>query len=337
MKTLKLLGLGTLLSGMLFMTSCSKESTLDSNVKSKTTTSTTGGEEETITDPTADLLFLNGLLESLTGNAGIAIRINGEDVIDELGFKEFTSYLPVLTGATTIDVVLANGDVLATTDVVLGENQVFNVVLGVNPVTDVPELDVFELVPGDLEIPTEIEDILAGGAPLTGYLFNVLNLVDVESLGDGEMLLGMDYITTAQEIVSGLVQLPEGELTEMIFGNQALLENIDILSTPLTFEDLVAELAQQGDITEILDLGGVLALVGLDNVVGGLLDAVTDLLDGLLGGILGGGESPLDMVSAGLLDNLPMAPDGVYTVVMIGDVGAQIEIVIIDHNAAGLE
>ncbi|MFT5336794.1 MAG: hypothetical protein ACJAY8_000339 [Sphingobacteriales bacterium] len=337
MKTLKLLGLGTLLSGMLFMTSCSKESTLDNNVKSKTTTSTTGGEENPITGPTADLLFLNGLPEELTLNAGVGIRINGEDIIDELGFKEFTSYLPVLTGETTFDFVLENGDVLTTTDVVLGENQVFNVVLAVNPETELPELDFFELVPGDLEIPAEVEDLLAGGAPVTGYVFNVLNLVDMESLGDGEMILGMDYITTAQEIISGLGQLPEGDVTEMIFGSQAMLENIDILSSPLTFEELIAELVEQGDITDMIELGGFLALIGLDNEVGGLEEEIGGMLDGRLGEVLPAGDNPLDVVSAGLLDNLPMAPNGVYTVVMIGEIGAQIEIVIIDHNAAGLE
>jgi len=337
MKTLKLLGLGVLIGGMAFFTSCDKDSDLDSNIKTKVTKTDDDGDDDNPVEDAANVLFANALpTDLLTVGTSVAIRIDAEEILAGIGFREFSSYLPVNIGEVTVEAVLADGSVLATTNVLLDDNDIINVVLGINPLTQLPELNVQELLPSDLEVPTNIEDVLGiANGDAVGYIFNVLNLTAFDD--DIVPVLGIEYIDGLGEDLGGLIELPSGDLTEMIFGAPGVLENLDLLGSELDFDDLISSLLSEGDVTDLLDLGGVLGLVGLDGLVGGLLDALSGILDGILGGIFGGNDNPLEMLSAGLFDNLPMAPRGIYTIVMVGDIGAEVELMIIDHNAAGLE
>lgn len=323
MKTLNTLGLAVLLSASALFTSCDKES-FDDVVSTANPTS-----EES-------LLGSQALVVNAIGNSSLTdlgININGVALAAGLDYKDLTDYLDLEVGEVILDLVAENGTILASTSYTFEDNELYNIVIlldedGVTPVIKVLGIDPTDFVISDSfgsELGLELGD-------LSTYAVNVVNYtVGVQGQN---LILGLDYIGGGNTAITGLLDLQYGLLSGVFFGSNDILDNIDVLTSSLGIQELLNELnTQSGGVLDVLNLGGVFGIGEI--ITGGSPSGLLGSILGLIDGILGGSNSPLDVLSAELLDGADFLPDHNYTVILTG-AGQTLDFIIIDQTVAGL-
>ncbi len=327
------------------MTSCEKEdirksspvnpTTVDENdVDNDNDTTSVDDNDSTNVEAKNHALFVNAL-EGVVGE--VSINLDGITLLDDLGLREVSEYLPIslegeaLTG--TLEVLDGTGSVIAAKDLNLLDFDVANIILvdGENG----PTIELLDLNLTDFEGGSGGLDLLEGlDLPLGTELFdlNFLNLTDITDVES--LLAGVDLLNADGDLVGGLLELPQGVLSGVLSGNDDILSDLGILGSDLALEDLLTELLSQDGLLNVLELGDVVGLGNISN--GGLLQGVFDLLEDLLGNILGGGSSnPLELLEGGLLEGLNLEPGNDYTAILFGEEGA-LSIIPINQTELGL-
>lgn len=323
MKKLNALGFAVLLSASALFVSCDKES-FDDTIATANPTS-----EESLLGTQA--IVVNAIANNALTDLGI--NINGVAFAAGLDYKDLTDYLELETGELILDLVAENGTILASTSYTFEENELYNIVIlldddGVTPVIRVLSIDPTDFVISDTfgsELGVEVGD-------LSLYAVNVVNYT--VGVQDQNLILGLDYIGVGSTTITGLLDLQYGILSGVFFGSNEVLDNIDLLTSTLAIDDLLTELnTQSGGVLDILALGDAYGIGEI--LTGGSPTGLLGSVLGLIDGILGGNESPLDVLSAELLDGVDFLPGHNYTVILTG-VGQTLDFVIIDQTVAGL-
>jgi hypothetical protein len=323
MKKLNALGFAVLLSASALFTSCDKEAFDD------TIATANPSSEESLLSSQA--IVVNAISNSALTDLGI--NINGVALAAGLDYKDLTDYLDLETGEVILDLVAENGTILASTSYTFEENELYNIVIlldedGVTPVIKVLGIDPTDFVISDTfgsELGLEIGD-------LSTYAVNVVNYtVGVQGQN---LILGLDYVGAGSTTITGLLDLQYGVLSGVFFGSNDVLDNIDLLTSSLGIEDLLDELnTQSGGVLDVLDLGGAFGVGEI--LTGGSPSGLLGSVLGLIDGILGGNNSPLDVLSAELLDGVDFLPGHNYTIILTG-AGQTLDFIIIDQTVAGL-
>lgn len=330
MKKLMRLGLCISIAMLPLLSSCEKENIVKSNNPANPTVDDINDQNQ----EQAQVKFINAIDPSISG--AISIKIGGIDVVEGLPLKEITDFIPINIGELEVEVLGTKNNVLLSTTLTLLEDQVYNVVLSTqaNGLTD---LNLLQNLPANLGLLSDPLGYVLGLNLLPGDLstLNILNLSDIQ---DGNLLMALDMLNADGDIVGGLLEIPSGLLSDPMLLDGDILSNLDLLNSTLPLEDLLGDLALGNDLLEIVDLGTITGLLNLGSVgPGGLLDAITGILDGLLGGILPGlgGDNPLSLLDGDILNQLPLNTPGNYTLIILGD-EQHLDYILVDNALLGI-
>lgn len=328
MKNFKLFGFGLLCMALATFTSCDKES-LDN-----------GSIDETVienpnknNDDSPRVSIVNGIETDVS--ALVSVHINGEELVEGLGFKEITDLLPVELGDISVDILSEDGTILTSSILSLEEHELYNIFLFVGS-DGLPALELLDL---DIENITDISQLVDGlGLDILPEDLFSLSILDLSNLDIDNLLAGVDLLGENGEIVSGILDLENGIISDEILANTDILESLDLLNSDLPLLDLLTTITGgENNPLEILDLGNILAITNLGDATG-LLDIVTDLVTGLLGDILGIGgseDNPLSLLDGDILNGLPLVPGNDYTLVILGDEN-HLDYILVDNTLLGI-
>lgn len=326
---LRLLSLGLAMVGMVFVSSCSKESSIG-NVTQKSKVTTTPNEdnpnEENPDDTNAEEDGNVILVNALTGALGeiINVQVNGVELVRELGVREYTDFLVLETGSNVVDFTTANGDLIVqeVIEIISGENlmMILNYADG-EPVLDLVNFDVNDLAQNTIDFDNVVTEAT-----------NLINVVDLDN-GDN-LVLATELLNSTLENVLTLIALPTDEITAVLLSPLDIVQNADLLGTALSLSQMLEEL-QAGDgsdspldqlnpddITEMLTLEGY----DIETLLGSILE--------LLG--LGGDADPIQVISEQLFDNLPVSQAEIENLLMFEDAEGNVQLMPIDLGDFGL-
>ncbi|MFT5337632.1 MAG: hypothetical protein ACJAY8_000419 [Sphingobacteriales bacterium] len=319
---LRLLSLGLALVGMVFASSCSKESTLENvTQKSKVTTSSSEGTpEDNNAEKEEDGNVI--LVNALTGALGeiINVQVNGVELVRELGVREYTDFLVLETGTNVLDFTTANGDLIM--QEVIEVASLENLMMVLNYADGEPVLDLVKFDANDFAKNTvNINDLVAETT-------NLINVVDLDN-GDN-LVLATELVNSALENSLTLVELPTDEVTAVVLSPIDIVQNVDLLGTALSLSQMAEEL-QAGDgsdspLDELNpdDITDMLTLEDYD--VEKLLGSFMDMLG------LGGDADPIDVISEQLFDNSPMSQREIESLLMFENEDGEIELLSISFD-----
>lgn len=322
MKKLNTLGFVAALAFTFGLTSCDKEGLTDISPVSSTTPS------EILS---SQALVVNAISNSEMTNLGV--NINGVEIAAGLDYKEVTEYLGIETGELLIDVVAEDGTILASTSYNFLDNEIYNIALLAGEDGITPTIKILGVDPGNYIINDSFESELSLANELIDvFAVNVINYtIGTEN---NNLLLGLDYLGGGNTSITGLLDLEHGVLSNVFFGTEDILTNINLLDSDLPLEDLLEELnSRSGGVLDVLDLGGALGIGEILNsgTPAGLLGTVFDLVSG----ILGGDANPVDIIYGALIKTTSMVPGHEYTFLLVGTL-QDLDLVIIDQTVAGL-
>lgn len=323
MKNLNKIGLALAIGVVGLFSSCDKEA-LDNVVPNA---DSSVGE---------DLLQSQALVVNAIANEGftnLGVNINGVALAAGLDYKDISEYLGIETGEAIVDLVAEDGTVLASSSYTFVDEEIYNIVIVLDENGLNPSIQVLGFDPQDFVISDSFGSELGLQAgEITAYAANVINYT--VGFQNENLFLGLDYIGEGATNVTGLLDLQYGILSGVFFGSDEILENIDVLRSTLGLDAVLDQLSQESNgVLDELDLGGV---IGIGEILtggspAGLLGTIQNLIDG----ILGGEASPLDILSANLLDNVDFIPENEYTVLLLGTAD-ELDFIVIDHNEQGL-
>ncbi len=326
MKKIYLIALIFAFTGAGIMTSCTKDQLVElaAEATKPNTVDTTGG------DGKSNILVVN----VLAGNEGTSLDllVNGNSLVEDLGLKEATNYISLDNGKATLQAVSADGKVLASSEFVFNKQEFYNIIItrGADGVS--PEIKVLDMEPLAFVNDGSFADLLnADAVPTELFGINVLDLTN--DLPSDNLLIGMEYLNGANELVPAVMELDKGVLSGVVFGNQDLLKGLDVLNSSVPLETLLADLQKQNPGLDMENLGGATALEGLPdskNLLALLGQAPSVLTD-----LLGGNTNSLVVLYDALFGEAVMKPAHHYTMVLFGDENNP-QYKLIDQTLAGL-
>jgi len=317
------------IASMLSLTACQKE-----DVK----TSSPALEQD---DSGSSAKIINAI--DLQAVGAVSVYINGEELLSSLGLGEIGILeLPSLVQDVKLDVFTENGTLLVTSVVEVLDSKLLNLVLHLNE-GGLPDLSILQIDPADL---LSGSDLLGSGLGLDGLLPKDLfgiNILDLSSLDVDNLLMELNLLNGDGDIVGGLLEIPEGILSGTILGNSTILQELTLLESTKSLEDLLSDLTGTGSVLDVLNLGDILGFSNIGGSPGNLLaleSLFSGLFDGLLGDLLGplfgggGSDNPLSVLENLDLSSLDLTAGHLYTLVITGD-EINLKIMLIDNNLLG--
>lgn len=280
----------------------------------------------------AQVKIINAIDSEVSG--AISIKLGGVDILNDLPLMGVSDLIPLDAGEFNLEVLSADNSVLISSKLILVEKQVYNIVIG-SSADGLPSLDVLESLPvtGALSDPLG----LVLGLNLLPEDLSTLEILNLSDVNAENILLALDYIDAQGDVVGGLMSLPDNVLSNPIIVNNDILSKISLLSSAVSLDDLLGDLSAENDLLEIVDLNGITGLLNLgESGPEGILETLNGILSGLLGNILGfGGENPLDLLDAGILNELPVDLPADYTLIILGD-EESFDYILVDGGLPGL-
>jgi len=271
------------------------------------------------------------LVVNTTSATGLDVNINGNKVADDLGAGDLTQYVDLNDGNATIDLITADGKVVASSKFYFNKQEFYNLVISLDDKGLAPKITILGVDPMMYANDGALTDLL-GSSAAPADLFGV-NFADLTGgIPTGSNIVVADYLNELNKVVPAITPLNPDELSKVLFGNNDILKDMDVLNTDLDYNKLVEQLGQQNGL-ELVDLSGVLGLLGA-----GSFDGTFNLLNSavtVLGDLMGGNTGSLVTFYDSLLKEVTMVPGHDYTGILFGDKNNP-QLMLIDQTLAGL-
>jgi hypothetical protein len=223
MKKMNFWGLSALVL-VFALTSCTKED-LESNVP-----------DAPATPGIAEALVVNAILNQDLSN--LTLKIGSTEFATGLDYKDLTDYLEVETGELLIDLLADDNTIIASTSYTFQDNQYYNIILvmdedGINPTIEIL---------GQSFNDFELSDTYASEL---GYTDGNLSVFAANAISynvaykDQNFLIDLDYEGAGFAFLDEYLALEYGAITDIFFGNDDLITDLDLAVSALELTDLL--------------------------------------------------------------------------------------------------
>jgi hypothetical protein len=199
--------------------------------------------EESVPDvPTipeiAHAIVIDAIINQDLGN--LSLKMDQVDVATGLDYKDLTDYLEIETGEVLIDVVDENGTILASSSYTFEDDKYYNVILVMDEEGVNPTIEVLDQSYNDFELSDAYANELGyndGNASV--YAVNAVSYN--AAYKDQNLLIDVDYSTSGFAFLDEYLALEYGEVTDVFYGNDLLISDLDISLSATELSDLLED------------------------------------------------------------------------------------------------
>lgn len=170
----------------------------------------------------------------------LTLKIGDQEFAAGLNYKDLTDYLEISTGELLLDLVNEDGTILASSSYTFEEDQFYNIVLVLDEDGLDPTIEILDHSLTDFELSDTYANELGyedGNASVFAANAVSYNL----AYQDQNLLIDLDYEGDGFAFLDEFVGLEYGTITDVFFGNDELIADIDLSLSAIELSELLED------------------------------------------------------------------------------------------------